>query len=144
MDRLGRTIRAAERKGPTRYANGVARSAPTSGRIAVEVGGHTVSAVIPGSFRANLADGQELRLAVQGSTYVVDSVLSALTPPTVAASPADASANSASSCSSGHSRSSNRTTDRSALTRAMVPLTWRSVHRRACGDAPPDSHRASG
>lgn len=87
MERLGRTIRRAESKGPTRFVTGVTTSAAASGRISVMVAGKVVPAVIPGSFRAALAVGQDIRLSVQGSTYTVDSVLSALPAPTVAAPP---------------------------------------------------------
>ena len=87
MERLGRTIRRAESKGPVRFVTGVTTSAAASGRISVMVAGAVVPAVIPGSFRAALAVGQDIRLSVQGSTYTVDSVLSALSTPTVAAPP---------------------------------------------------------
>lgn len=87
MEQLGRTIRRAESKGPVRFVTGVTTSAAASGRISVMVAGKVVPAVIPGSFRAALAVGQDIRLSVQGSTYTVDSVLSALSTPTVAAPP---------------------------------------------------------
>ena len=96
LGRVGRTMRAAERKGATRFVTGVTMGAPSDGRILVEVAGQSVPAVIPGSFRAALATGQDVRLSVQGSTYTVDSVLSALPTPAVAAPPASASTSSAS------------------------------------------------
>lgn len=96
LGRVGRTMRAAERKGATRFVTGVTKGAPSDGRILVEVAGQSVPAVIPGSFRAALATGQDVRLSVQGSTYTVDSVLSALPTPAVAAPPASASTSSAS------------------------------------------------
>ncbi len=101
MERLGRTIRAAEGKGPTRYVNGVTVSVPASRRVQVEVPAGRRPAIIPGSFRAALAVGQEVRLSVVGDTYTVDSVLSALPAPAVAAPPADASSNSASTYTNG-------------------------------------------
>jgi hypothetical protein len=88
MERLGTTIRAAERKGPARFVTGVTTSAATNQRISVEVAGAVITADIPGSFRATLVAGQDVRLSVQGSTHTVDSVLSALSTPTVAAAPA--------------------------------------------------------
>lgn len=87
MERLGKLIRAAESKGPARFVTGITTAAAASGRISVSVAGQVVPAVIPGSFRSALAAGQDVRLSVQGSTYTVDSVLSALTKPTVAAPP---------------------------------------------------------
>lgn len=88
MERLGRTIRAAEKKGPARYCNGVTVSAASGGRIDVEVPAGRRPAIIPGSFRAALALGQNVRLSVVGDTYTIDGVLSALPTPTVAAPPA--------------------------------------------------------
>ena len=87
MERLGRAIRAAESKGPARFVTGVTTTAPVARRISVQVAGAIIPAIIPGSFRGNLAAGQDVRLSVQGSTYTVDSILSALTTPTVAAAP---------------------------------------------------------
>lgn len=87
MERLGRMIRDAETKGPTRFILGVTTSAAVDHRISVQVAGQIIPAVIPGSFRAALAVGQDVRLSVQGSTYTVDSVLSALPTPAVAAPP---------------------------------------------------------
>lgn len=92
IEALARRIQAAARSGPTRYVNGVTTAAPSAGWVTVDRGGgDVVRAKVPGSFRSNVVSGQQVRLAVQGSTYTVDAVLSALPTPTVAAPPAASS-----------------------------------------------------
>ncbi len=80
---VGRRIKAAESSGPVRFVTGVTTAAPASGWITVDVGAQVIKASIPGSFRAALAEGQSVRMSVQGTLYTVDSVLSALPTPTV-------------------------------------------------------------
>ncbi len=92
MERLGRVLRAAERQGPARVETGVTRSTPASGWIDVEVAGAILPCRIPGSFRAALASGQDVRVSVQrDGQRTIDAVLSALPTPTVAAPPAASS-----------------------------------------------------
>lgn len=81
LEQIGRLIRAAETQGPARFVTGVTTADPTGGRIAVDVGSRVVPATIPGSFRAALAAGQDVRLSVQGMLYTIDSVLSPLDAP---------------------------------------------------------------
>ena len=83
LEQIGRLIRAAETQGPVRFVTGVTAADPDAGRITVDIGGRIVPATIPGSFRAALAAGQDVRLSVQGMLYTIDSVLSALDAPTV-------------------------------------------------------------
>lgn len=90
IDELARRIREAARTGPARYVTGVTTAAPSAGWVTVDRGGgDVVRAKVPGSFRSNVVSGQHVRLSVQGSTYTVDAVLSALPAPTVAAPPAE-------------------------------------------------------
>ena len=93
---VGRMIRAAATTGATRYVNGVTTAAPANGRISVDIGDQVIPATIPGSFRAALAADQNVRLAVQGTVYVVDSVLSPLPTPAVSSVPSDADTSGAS------------------------------------------------
>lgn len=88
---VGRLIRASEDKGAVRFVTGVTTAAPASGWVTVDIGSQVVKAKVPGSFRGNLAADQDVRLGVQGTQYTVDSVLSALSTPTVAAPPAASS-----------------------------------------------------
>ena len=95
LDRLrgvGRLIRAAESTGGTRFVTGVTTAAPSGGWIDVDVGVQVVPAKVPGSFRAALAEGQDVRLSVQGTLYTVDSVLSALPAPSVDEPPGESGA----------------------------------------------------
>jgi len=81
LEEIGRLIRAAETQGPVRFVTGVTTADPAAGRIAVDIGSRIVPATIPGSFRAALAAGQDVRLSVQGMLYTIDSVLSPLDAP---------------------------------------------------------------
>ena len=81
LEQIGRLIRAAETQGPVRFVTGVTTTDPAGGRITVDVGSRIVPATIPGSFRAALAAGQDVRLSVQGMLYTIDSVLSPLDAP---------------------------------------------------------------
>lgn len=83
LRQVGRLIKVAESSGPVRFVTGVTTAAPASGWITVDVGAQVIKASIPGSFRAALAEGQNVRMSVQGTLYTVDSVLSALPTPTV-------------------------------------------------------------
>lgn len=84
---VGRRIKAAETSGPVRFVTGVTTAAPASGWITVDVGAQIVKASIPGSFRAALAEGQNVRMSVQGTLYTLDSILSTLPVPEVDAAP---------------------------------------------------------
>ena len=84
---VGRRIKAAEQSGPVRFVTGVTTAAPASGWITVDVGAQIVKASIPGSFRAALAEGQNVRMSVQGTLYTLDSILSTLATPEVDAAP---------------------------------------------------------
>ncbi len=94
--RLGRMIRDAGRSGPITYELGVTTAAPSSGRVPVLVAGTTHSVDVPGTFRLEVASGQAVRVSVQGRVRTLDTILDALPAPSVTASPADASSNSAS------------------------------------------------
>lgn len=69
------------------YVNGTTTGAPSSGVVQVNIGGQVVPAHVPGSFRNNVTTGQNVRLARQQNTYVVDSILDAIAAPDVAAPP---------------------------------------------------------
>ena len=96
---VGQAIGQAARTGGARYVTGVTTSGPASGWISVDIGDQIIRATIPGSFRGALAEGQEVRLSVQGTLYTVDSVLSAL--PTPALDDAGGEANEWSTTATG-------------------------------------------
>ncbi len=126
LDRLrgvGRLIRAAESTGGTRFVTGVTTADPSGGWIDVDVGVQVVPAKVPGSFRAALAKGQDVRLSVQGTLYTVDSVLSALSTPSVSSTPS----------SSGVSPGVNSTTSSGAPAGSSVD-TVASYTRGLAGD----------
>lgn len=94
LRQVGRLIKVAESSGPVRFVTGVTTAAPASGWITVDVGAQVIKASIPGSFRSTLAEGQNVRLSVQGTLYTLDSILSALPTSSVDA-PADPTAGQA-------------------------------------------------
>lgn len=91
---LAGTLVALARSGGTKLVNGTTVGAPASGVVQVDLGaGRMVPATVPGSSRANIVDGQKIKLLKNqtNNTYTVESVLTALTTPTVPAAPTDAS-----------------------------------------------------
>lgn len=87
-EHLGGLLRELERKGPVELRQGTTVSDPVGGRITVEHAGDRFPVVIPGSFRGNLAAGQQVTYTTKGSTRTIVSILTALPAPTVAAPPA--------------------------------------------------------
>lgn len=94
IDALAAQIRTS---GGVTYVNGTTTAAAASGRVTVDIGGKVVTAHVPGSFRANVTAGATVRLARQQNTYTLDSILSALAAPTVAAPASSLTGSSATS-----------------------------------------------
>lgn len=81
--RQAKTKRAAE---AVSFVNGVAAEDPVDGWVRVDIGGAVRKAKVPGSVYGVRAD-RMVRLSRQQNTLIVDSILSAMPTPTVAAPP---------------------------------------------------------
>lgn len=88
MERLGQVLREAEHRGPTRTEKGRTIAAPVAGWVDVDIAGAVLPCKVPGSFRTNLAAGQDVMVGLtEGGVRTVLTIESALPAPTVAAPP---------------------------------------------------------
>ena len=101
VDDLRRTLGRIRDAGRVAYEIGVTTTAPASGVVQVDLGDKTVKVHVPGTFRANVASGQTVRVARTQNTRVLDSVLTALTAPAVTAPPSAVSGSSPTSSGQG-------------------------------------------
>lgn len=95
VDELGEAITQAARSSRLRFEYGTVKSIST-GSAMVTIAGEDKPVRVPGHFRLELAEGQSVRVSVQDTTRTLDGIDDALPAPSVTASPADASSNSAS------------------------------------------------
>ena len=84
---VGRTIRAAAATGAVSYVTGTTTTDAAAGWVSVDLGSQVVRAKVPGSFRATVVAGQDVRLSLQGTLYTLDSILSALPTPATPTTP---------------------------------------------------------
>lgn len=91
VSRLARTIRAARESGPVEVRRGTTTGAPVAGVVEVEWAGRRVPVEVPGSFRANVAAGQEVTFVQKSEGQrILESIVTPLATPTVAAPPGNA------------------------------------------------------